>query len=76
MMIMEIRIGKTSDCISQLESLCIVKAEEMSKTIDFSGELVVFFWTEDFPELIGMCKFSKESDGTIVFDIDFSQSTL
>ena len=71
-----IKIGKTSDSVSQLESLCIEKAEEMAKTICFSGDMFVSFWTEDFPELIGLCRFSKESDGTIVYDLDFSQSTL
>ena len=71
-----IKIGKTSDSLSKLERLCMKKAKEMSKSIDFSGEMVVSFWTKDFPELIGLCKFTKEPDGTIVYDIDFSQSTL
>lgn len=46
--------------------------------MDFSvqSEIVVPFWTEDFPELICTGTFHKNSLGEIVYELDFSESTL
>ena len=51
---------------------------ELKTKMDFSvqSEIVVPFWTEDFPELICTGTFHKNSLGEIVYELDFSESTL
>jgi len=47
-------------------------------TIDVpdGATIEVPFWTADFPELIGVGKFQRGQNGKIVYDLDFSESTL
>ena len=52
--------------------------DELKTKITFStqSEIVVPFWTKDFPELICTGIFSKNSLGEVVYELDFSESTL
>ena len=72
----QIKVGKVSDKMETLEKLCNKKAEQMSKTMNITGETVVTFWTGIIPELICVGIFKKGADGKVSFDLDFSQSTL
>lgn len=36
----------------------------------------VSFWTKDFPELIGVGKFTSDENRNIIFVLDYSESTL
>lgn len=73
-----IHCGKTTDSIEKLQSICEKRANELKPQIDFSSqsEIIVPFWTEDFPELICTGTFSKNNLGEIVCKLDFSESTL
>jgi len=73
-----IKCGKTTDSFDKLEMLCKEEAKKLSETIEFSNLEVVSvpFWTSDFPELICVGSFSKNESGLIVFELDFSESTL
>jgi len=73
-----IECGKTTDNFEKLEMLCKEEAKKLSETIDFSNLEVVSvpFWTSDFPELICVGSFSRNENGLIVYELDFSQSTL
>lgn len=58
--------------------LCKKEADKLLKTIDVSSQstISVAFWTVDIPELICIGNFSKEKDGGVRYDLDFSQTTL
>lgn len=73
-----IHCGKTTDSFEKLKSICEKQANELKTKMDFSvqSEIVVPFWTEDFPELICTGTFHKNSLGEIVYELDFSESTL
>ena len=75
---MTINCGKESDTMETLAELCRVEAAKVAATIDVpDGKIVaVPFWTSDFPELICVGKFRKEESGNVVFELDFSESTL
>ena len=73
-----IHCGKTTDSFEKLKSICEKQADELKTKIMFStqSEIVVPFWTKDFPELICTGTFSKNSLGEVVYELDFSESTL
>ena len=60
------------------ESAIKKEADKLLKTIDVSSQstISVAFWTVDIPELICIGNFSKEKDGGVRYDLDFSQTTL
>lgn len=72
-----ITCGKVSQTFEKLQQVVKNKAEELSASIDLAeGEKKEFaFWTADFPELIGVGKFSKV-DGIITYELDYSETTL
>jgi len=73
-----VHCGKTRDSLEKLEMLCKEEAEKRLTTIDVpdGATIEVPFWTADFPELIGVGKFQRGQNGKIVYDLDFSESTL
>lgn len=73
-----IHCGKTTDSYKKLESICEAKANEIKGKLDFStqSEIEISFWTENFPELICVGTFSKNNLGEVVFELDYSQTTL
>ena len=70
--------GKTTDSFEYLEKLCNQKAKELAATIEIPiGSIVeVAFWTENFPELIGVGRFKKDESKNVTYELDFSESTL
>lgn len=75
---MSISIGRVKDGYESLVTMCNDKSAELLKTIDLgdSEEMEVVFWTDDFPELIGISLFTKNEAGLLMFTFDASQSTL
>jgi hypothetical protein len=75
-----VRCGKTTDSMETLEKICKEEAEKLAKTIELAeGDAIsVPFWTPGpgFPELIGVGVFSRDKSGKIVYELDFSESTL
>jgi len=73
-----IECGKTTDSFEKLEMLCKEEAKKLSETIEISNSegISVTFWTSDIPELICVGNFSRNENGSIVYELDFSQSTL
>ena len=75
---LSIKCGKTTNSFEELKLLCKKEADKLLKTIDVSSQstISVAFWTVDIPELICIGNFSKEKDGGVRYDLDFSQTTL
>ena len=75
---LSIKCGKVSDSLEVLKSICMEKSEELKAQINETNqsEVTVVFWTEDFPELICVAKFKKDNNGKVVYELDFSESTL
>lgn len=75
---LSIKCGSIDDTFEELKELCDNEAKKLCSKIAIESNSIVEipFWTKDFPELICVGKFSKNKDGMIVFDLDFSQSTL
>ena len=73
-----VKCGKTTDSIETLTKLCNEEAAKLAATIKNSTQSIeeVAFWTEDIPELICIGKFSKDANGSVVYQLDFSSSTL
>jgi len=73
-----IECGKTTNSFEELQILCQKEAEKLSKSIEISNQEVISvpFWTSDFPELICVGNFSRNESGSIVYELDFSESTL
>jgi len=73
-----IKCGKTTDNFEKLQMLCKEEAEKLSTTIEIPNQstISVSFWTFDFPELICVGKFSKSESDSIIYELDFSESTL
>lgn len=73
-----IKCGNTKYSFEKLQMLCKEEAEKLSATIEISDQskISVSFWTLDFPELICVGYFSKNESGSIVYEFDFSESTL
>ena len=76
-----VRCGKTTDSMEKLTNLCEQEAEKLVKTLDIAeGDAIsVIFSTipgPRFPELICVGVFSRDESGKIVYELDFSESTL
>lgn len=73
-----INVGKVSDSFDTLKRLCKEKADALVKSFSDQEveDVVVTFWTEDFPELICVAQFSKNENKEVVYNLDFSQTTL
>lgn len=76
-----VRCGKTTDSMEKLTNLCEQEAEKLVKTLDIAeGDAIsVIFSTipgPGFPELICVGVFSRDESGKIVYELDFSESTL
>lgn len=75
-----VRCGKTTDSMEKLEKICKEEAEKLSKTIELAeGDAIsVPFWAPEpgFAELICVGKFKRDKSGQIVYELDFSESTL
>lgn len=75
-----VRCGKNTDSMERLEEICKEEAEKLSKTLELAkGDAIsVPFWTPGpgFPELIGVGVFNRNESGSIVYELDFSESTL
>lgn len=75
---LSIHLGKNGDSFETLKSLSEEKAKSLCSTINLSiGEKKdVSFWTNGIPELIAVVTFEKKVNGEVVYEIDYSQSTL
>lgn len=75
---MVVHCGKVTDSMETLETLCCEEAEKLLATLEVpeKGSVEVPFWTEDFPELIAVGKFSRDKSGKVIYELDFSESTL
>lgn len=75
---MAVHCGKVTDSMEALETLCCEEAGRLLATLDVpEGRRVeVPFWTKDFPELIAVGKFGRDKSGKVIYELDFSQSTL
>ena len=73
-----VQCGKVTDGVDKLTELCKKEAEKLLTTIDVPEQMAVSvpFWTSDFPELICVGEFRKNSEGKVVYELDFSESTL
>lgn len=75
-----VRCGKTTDSMEILEKTCKEEAEKLVKTLDLAeGDAIsVPFWAPEpgFPELICVGVFRRDESGSIVYELDFSESTL
>ena len=73
-----INVGKVSDSFDTLKRLCKEKADALVKSFSDKEveDVVVTFWTEGFPELICVAQFSKNENKEVVYNLDFSQTTL
>lgn len=74
-----IKLGKRTDSFEMLERLCKEEVEKLLATIKVpdQGKVSVPFWTAYLPaELIGVAYFSKDKNDTIVYELDFSETTL
>ena len=70
--------GSIKDDLQQLKALCESEADKLVNNLsnEDASEWKIPFWTEDFPELICVGTFKKDTDGTIKYKLDFEQSTL
>lgn len=72
-----IHCGNADDNFEKLKSLCESEAEKLCLKVEIGAEPIeIPFWTEDFPELICVGKFSKGENGRVKYELDFSESTL
>lgn len=73
-----IKCGKVTDGFETLQEICKEEAGKLVATINVPDNAVVSvpFWTSDFPELIGVGKFKRSENGKVVYELDFSESTL
>lgn len=72
--------GKNTDSMEKLANLCEQEAEKLVKTLDIAERdaISVPFGAPEpgFPELICVGVFSRDESGKIVYELDFSESTL
>lgn len=75
---LSVKCGKVSDSFENLKSICKEKSEELKNQLKISSQsaAMVTFWTEDFPELIGVAHFKKNEREEIVYELNFSETTL
>ena len=71
-------IDSLHDSFDTLKRLCKEKADALVKSFSDQEveDVVVTFWTEGFPELICVAQFSKNENKEVVYNLDFSQTTL
>lgn len=75
---LSIHLGKHSDSFEYLQSLSEKEAKSLCSTLNLSiGEKKeISFWTSGIPELIAVASFEKKQNGEVIYEIDYSQSTL
>lgn len=76
---LSIHLGKHSDSFEYLQSLSEKEAKSLCSTLIFSiGEKKeISFWTGGIiSELIAVASFEKKLNGEVIYEIDYSQSTL
>ena len=77
---LSIHCGKNTDSMEKLGKTCKEEAEKLAKTLELAegDAMSVPFWIPGpgFPELIGVGVFSRDENGSIVYELDFSESTL
>jgi hypothetical protein len=73
-----IHCGNADDGFDTLKRLCEAKANELCSTLELSSDETkeIPFWTSDFPELICVGKFSKSDAGNVIYELDYTESTL
>lgn len=78
MEVKQVKCGNVRDGFEALTSLCEKEAHKLCSQleIDAGATVEVSFWTQDFPELIGIGKFTADENKNITFVLDFSQTTL
>ncbi len=75
---LSISIGSVNDSFETLKAMCNDISNDLIKSVELSGdeELVVVFWTKDFPELIGTSTIKNNESNLLTYTLDFSLSTL
>ncbi len=75
---LSVSIGSVDDSFESLQTMCNDKANELIKSVELESgeEMQVVFWTEDFPELIGIANIAKNDAGLMTYSMDYSQTTL
>lgn len=75
---LSIHLGKHGDSFEDLQLLSEKEAKSLCSTLNLSvGEKKeVSFWTGGIPELIAVASFEKKLNGEVIYEIDYSQSTL
>ena len=75
---LSIKCGKVSDNFEDLKSICKKRSEDLKSQLNIPSQstVTVTFWTEDFPELIGVGYFKKNEKEEIIYELDFSETTL
>ena len=75
---MDISIGSVEDSFEDLKVKCNDISNELIKSVNLKDgeELTVVFWTEDFPELIGISTITKNEAGDNIYSMDYSNSTI
>ena len=78
MEVKQIKCGKVRDGFDALTSLCEKEAQKLCTQLNIQPNTTVevSFWTKDFPELIGVGKFTADENRNITFVLDYSESTL
>lgn len=75
---LSIDCGSADDSFDTLKKACESEALKLCTSLIVKpGEVIeVPFWTSDFPELICVGKFTLSNEGSVKYELDFSQSTL
>lgn len=78
MEVKQIKCGKVRDGFDALTTLCEKEAQKLCAQLDIQPNTTVevSFWTKDFPELIGVGKFTADENRNITFVLDYSETTL
>lgn len=75
-----VHCGSNTDSMERLADICKEEADKLAETLKLAEgeEVSVPFWTSGpgFPELICTGIFKRNDNGKIVYDLDFSESTL
>lgn len=78
MEVKQIKCGKVRDGFDALTTLCEKEAQKLCTQLDIQPNTTVevSFWTKDFPELIGVGRFTANENGNITFVLDYSETIL